>query len=61
MQFFDKAQKQQILKDMPRKILMSIVYGSVQSLASLHIYQQLELTEGLIQQAIEACWDAVKR
>ena len=52
---------QQIIKGLPLTILLSLAIGPLLTLARDQIAGFIELDDGLLAQAVEACWDGVKR
>ena len=49
------------LKDLPLTLHFALAFGPILSLLRDHILGFLELDDVLIQKAVEACWDAVRR
>ena len=47
------------MKDLPLYTIIALLYGPIVSLAKLHLDHNQQLTEERIDQASEACWDAV--
>jgi TetR/AcrR family transcriptional regulator, repressor of fatR-cypB operon len=60
-QMFREAKNQRILKEMPDKIMVLLVVGALNSLVEAYTARQISIDDGLIEQAISACWDAIKR
>jgi len=56
-----EAQEQHLLKDMPETVMMLFIMGALNALIEAHAKHQIKLDDGIIQQTISACWDAVKR
>lgn len=52
---------QQILKPLPVKLLLRIAGAPLFTLVQAHIAGEIALDEALIEEAVTACWDAVKR
>jgi AcrR family transcriptional regulator len=52
---------QQIIKGLPLTVLLSLAIGPLLALARDQIAGFVELDEGLLGQAVEACWDGLKR
>lgn len=61
MQLFENAQHQQVVKEMPLYLLMLIASAPLNNLVRGHLSNQIKLDDGLIEVAITACWDAIKR
>lgn len=55
------AQQQRLLKDMPPLVMVLLISGALNALIEAHAAHQIDLNEALIEQAVSACWDAVKR
>jgi AcrR family transcriptional regulator len=49
------------LKDLPLALHFALAFGPILSLLRDHILAFVELDDALIQKAVEACWDAVRR
>jgi len=61
MSFFIESKRAGEMKDLPLYTIVSLLYGPIVSLSKLHIDHNQTLTEARIEQAAEACWDAVKK
>lgn len=59
MQFFIESKRAQAMKDLPLFTIIALLYGPIVSLSKLHLDSDQTLTEQKIEQAAEACWDAV--
>jgi AcrR family transcriptional regulator len=51
----------QALKDLPLTLHFALAFGPILSLLRDHILGFVELDDALIQKAVEACWDGVRR
>jgi AcrR family transcriptional regulator len=51
----------QALKDMPLPLHFALAFGPILSLLRDHILGFVELDDALIQKAVDACWDGVRR
>jgi AcrR family transcriptional regulator len=51
----------QALKDLPLPLHFALAFGPILSLLRDHILGFVELDDALIQKAVEACWDGVRR
>lgn len=60
MQFFIESKRAKAMKDLPLYTIISLTYGPIVSLSKLHIDHNQSLTQERIEQAAEACWDAVR-
>lgn len=60
MSFFIESKRAGAMKDLPLYTIVSLLYGPIVSLSKLHIDHNQTLTEERIDQAAEACWDAVR-
>ncbi len=52
---------QQILKPLPIKLLLRIAGAPLFNLVQGHINGEIVLDDALIEEAVTACWDAIKR
>ncbi len=53
------AQKKGVLKTLPPKLLMELIFGAFNGVIRAHWDGKVELTPELIHAAEEACWDAI--
>ncbi|MBK6266684.1 TetR/AcrR family transcriptional regulator [Marivirga sp. S37H4] len=60
MMFFIEAKREKAIKDLPLYTIISLAYGPITSLAKLQIDHQQNLSAERIDQAANACWDAVR-
>jgi AcrR family transcriptional regulator len=60
-QLFIEAQSQNLLKDMPPKVIALLISGALNALIEAHATRQITLDDALIKQTVAACWDAIKR
>ena len=60
MMFFIEAKRAKAMKDLPLYTIIALLYGPIVSLLKQHIDHNQTLTEDRIEQASEACWDAVR-
>lgn len=60
MMFFIEAKRAKAIKDLPLYTIISLAYGPITSLAKLQIDHQQKLSKERIDQAANACWDAVR-
>ncbi|WKK87240.2 TetR/AcrR family transcriptional regulator [Marivirga arenosa] len=60
MMFFIEAKSAKAMKDLPIYTIISLAYGPITSLAKLQIDHKQKLSAERIEQAANACWDAVK-
>jgi AcrR family transcriptional regulator len=58
---FSEAKNQRLLKDMPDPVMALFIAGALNALVEAHTTRQLQLDAALIDQAVAACWDAIKR
>lgn len=58
---FNEGVSQQVMKDLPIVALFALAFGPLLSLARDHILGFLLLDDELIAQAVEACWDGIRR
>lgn len=52
---------QQIVKDLPLVVLFALAFGPLLTVARDHILGFVELDDALLVQAVQACWDGIKR
>mgnify|MGYP000392113445 CR=1 FL=1 len=60
MMFFIEAKRAKAMKDLPLYTIIALLYGPIVSLLKQHIDHNQTLTDDRIEQASEACWDAVR-
>lgn len=58
---FDFGQAQHIIKDLPLTVLLALCMGPIVFLVKDSVAGLIELDEATINDALAACWDAVKR
>jgi len=61
MDIFEQGIEQQILKELPKAVLISLAFGPLTSLVREQSLGFVNFDETLIKQTAEACWDAIKR
>ena len=59
--FFSHAQEQQILKGLAHEVLAAVLYGTISALVRGQVYGEQAVSAVMLEQAVDACWDAVKR
>ncbi len=57
----ESARAQQILKDLPLPVLMSLAFGPIVFLVRDVSFGLFDLDSRTVQKTVEACWDALKR
>ncbi|MBI5015516.1 MAG: TetR/AcrR family transcriptional regulator [Deltaproteobacteria bacterium] len=60
-ELFEEGRTQQILKDLPLPVLFALSFGPLVHICRDHAVGFLELDDRLVEQTVEACWDALKR
>jgi hypothetical protein len=60
-QLFIEAKGQHLLKDLPPEVIALLISGALNALIEAHATQNIQLNDALIEQAVAACWDAIKR
>ena len=60
MMFFIESKRARAMKDLPLYTIIALLYGPIVSLLKQHIDNNQNLSEERIEQAADACWDAVK-
>lgn len=58
--FFEQLKAAGLIKPLPYEVLLAIVHGTIVYLAKAHIYQDMTVSDALLTQAADACWDAIK-
>lgn len=58
-ELFADGIEQQLMKELPLAVLQSLTFGPLLAAARDHILGFIELDDTLIEQIVEACWDAV--
>lgn len=61
MELFEQGIAQQVFKDIPLVMLLSVAFGPLLAVARDHILGFIQLDEHLIEMAGVACWDALKK
>jgi hypothetical protein len=61
MDIFEQGIEQQVLKNFPKAVMISLAFGPMISLIRDHTLGFVNLDEALIKQITEACWDTIKR
>ncbi len=56
-----KGVEQQVIKDLPEEVLFSLCFGPLLMLVRDHFTGYFELTEEMIQAALNATWDGLRR
>ncbi|EFK10761.1 transcriptional regulator, TetR family [delta proteobacterium NaphS2] len=59
--FLESAREQQILKDLPMPVLMSLAFAPIVYLVRDVSFGVFNLDSRTVQKTVEACWDALKR
>ncbi|PLX84054.1 MAG: TetR family transcriptional regulator [Desulfuromonas sp.] len=59
--FFEQGKEQQVIKDLPCEVLMSLSFGPILFLTRDHLNGFVDLNDEMIATSVEATWDAVKR
>lgn len=60
MMFFIESKRAGAMKDLPLYTIIALLYGPIVSLLKQHIDNNQNLSDDRIEQAAEACWDAVR-
>ena len=58
---FEEARQAQIVKDLPLAVLFALAFAPLLGICRDHILGFIQLDDNLLEQAVEACWDAVRR
>jgi AcrR family transcriptional regulator len=59
--FMERALREQVIKPLPDEVLYAFTMEIASSLAQKHANGILTVTDDLLNQIIDACWDALKR
>lgn len=59
-ELLEEAQREQILKPLPRTVLCALIFGPLLCLVRDQILGFAELDQSLIDRTVEACWDAIR-
>ena len=57
----EEGKARQIVKDLPLVVLLALAIGPLLAVARDHIAGFLQLDEVLLEQTVQACWEALKR
>jgi len=49
-----------VLRQMDINLMVSLVYGSITTVAKLRVVNQIEVSDEMLQSAIQSCWDGVR-
>lgn len=60
-ELFEDGVARQVMKDFPLAVLFALAFGPLVTLARDHILGFIVLDQTLMAQAIEACWDGIRR
>ena len=60
MMFFIESKGAKAMKDLPLYTIIALLYGPIVSLLKQHIDHNQTLTDERIEQAVDACWDAIR-
>jgi TetR/AcrR family transcriptional regulator, repressor of fatR-cypB operon len=55
------ATQQHLLKAMPPSVILALISGAMNGLIEAHMTQHIHMDQATIEQAMVACWDAIKR
>jgi hypothetical protein len=58
---FQRAQQEMIIKDFPGTVIHTLTVDVATSLAQKHASGILTLTDELIEEIIDACWEAIRQ
>jgi AcrR family transcriptional regulator len=61
LEFLERGVYEGVLKELPLELFASLTLEVAISLAKKHRAGAIVLTDALLEQAMDACWDAVKR
>jgi hypothetical protein len=61
LEVFQKAQEEMIFKDLPASVISAFTLDVATSLAQRHAIGALELTDELIEQVVDASWEAIRK
>ena len=60
LDFMQKGMQAGVLREMPLLLMANLVYGHVVSTAKLQLSADLEVSDEILEQAVQASWDGVK-
>ncbi len=60
-ELFEEAREAQIVRDLPLAVLFALAFAPLLGICRDHILGFIQLDAALLEQAVEACWDAVRR
>lgn len=60
LDLLDKGVEMGVLRNMDIDLMLALVYGNLAATVKLYLDDQFDLSEGMIQQAIQSAWDGVK-
>lgn len=58
---FERAQQEMIIKDLPQAVIIAFTLDVATALAQKHAAGFLNLTDALIEQIIDASWEAIRQ
>jgi AcrR family transcriptional regulator len=58
---FQRAQQEMIIKDFPEPVVATLTLDVATALAQKHAAGFLDLTDELIEEIIDACWEAIRQ
>jgi AcrR family transcriptional regulator len=61
LEFYKKACQEQLVKNLPAKVLVGIIQSVLMGIMKTHWQGQVDLTPELIEQIEEICWQAIRR
>jgi len=61
LECFHRSQQEMILKDLPAAVMHTLTIDVATSLAQKHAAGFINLTDELIEEIIDACWEAIRQ
>ena len=61
MAVIDQAKQEEIIKDLPNELIEIVTMEVASAIARKHAAGLLNVSETLLDQAVDACWDAIRR
>lgn len=58
---FNKAQKDNLIKELPIEMLIMLTNGATLSLVKLCLFSDTKIDEATLNKGIEAVWDTIKK
>ncbi len=60
-ELFEKGRKEKIIKNLPDEIVTAQLFSPIHNLVKLHLSEQFNLTEKVINTVFKLCWESIKK